>query len=51
MARLSHKLANAVVLIPENIDPNADKGLHDAVENDMNKTTKWLNSYEFLEQK
>lgn len=51
MARLSHKLANAVVLIPENIDPNADKGLHDAVENYMNKTTKWLNSYEFLEQK
>lgn len=41
----SHKLANGVVLIPEDIDPNASPKLHDAVESFMDKTTKWLKTY------
>ena len=43
---LSHKLTNAVVLIPEYIDPNQDKALGHAVESYMSKTTKYLNSYD-----
>lgn len=43
---LSHKLSNAVVLIPEYIDPNQDKALGEAVQSYMSKTTKYLNSYD-----
>lgn len=45
MRNISHKLANGVVLIPDNIDPNASPKLHDAVEAYMSKTTDWLKSY------
>lgn len=43
---LSHRLANSVVLIPEHIDPNASPKLHDAVQAFMDKTSKWLKSYD-----
>lgn len=45
MKNLSHKLTNAIVLIPEHIDPNQDKALGDAVDAYMKRTTKYLNTY------
>ena len=45
MRTISHRLTNSTVLIAENIDPNQDKPLHDAVESYMDKTTKWLKNY------
>ena len=46
MRRLSHTLTNSIALIKENINPNADNGLKNSVEAFMNKTVKWLDSYE-----
>lgn len=45
MKNLSHKLTNAIVLIPEHIDPNQDKALGAAVDAYMKRTTKYLNTY------
>ena len=41
----SHKLANMVYVSEENIDPNTSKRLHDAIQGYINKTTKWLKTY------
>ena len=42
----SHKMANGVFLLPDNVNPNASPKLNAAVESYMNKTVKWLKSYD-----
>lgn len=46
MKRISHHLANSVALLSGDINPNQDKALNASVEAFMNKTVKWLESYE-----
>ena len=46
MKCVSHHLANSVALLESDVHPNEDAGLNAAVEAFMNKTVKWLNSYE-----
>lgn len=46
MRRYSHKMMNLVAYLSDDIDPNIDKPLSDAIESYVNKTTDWLKSYE-----
>lgn len=46
MRNITHNLCNDLVRFPQRINPNENKRLTDAVESYMNKTTKWLKSYD-----
>lgn len=53
MSRLCHKIYNRIIYLPENIDPNKNTNLIDAVTTLMNKTADWLKSYdkEYIQSK